>query len=55
MDIDTLKMSSFKIALINSDYNISYDVNRSVLHKILTNEYNVSSTFDACEYPRCKY
>ena len=51
MDIDTLKMSSFKIALINSDYNISYDVNRSVLHKILTNEYNVSSTFDACEYP----
>lgn len=51
MEIDTLAMSSFKIALINSDYNISYDVNRSVLHKILSNEYNVSSTFDACEYP----
>lgn len=51
MDISTLEMSCFKIALINSDYNISYDINRSVLHKILINEYNVSSTFDACEYP----
>ena len=49
--IDTLAMVSFKIALINSDYNISYNVNRSALHKILSSKYNVSSTFDACEYP----
>ena len=49
--IETLSMVSFKIALINSDYNISYNVNRSVLHKILSTKYNVSSTFDACEYP----
>lgn len=49
--IDTLAMVSFKIALINSDYNISYNVNRAMLHKILSTKYNVSSTFDACEYP----
>jgi TATA-box binding protein (TBP) (component of TFIID and TFIIIB) len=49
--IDTLAMVTFKIALINSDYNISYNVNRSALHKILSLKYNVSSTFDACEYP----
>ena len=51
MLIETLSMVSFKIALINSDYNISYNVNRANLHKILSSEYNVSSTFDACEYP----
>ena len=49
--IDTLAMVEFKIALINSDYNISYNVNRAALHKILSLKYNVSSTFDACEYP----
>lgn len=49
--IDTLEMVTFKIALINSDYNISYNVNRSALHKILSSKYNVSATFDACEYP----
>jgi TATA-box binding protein (TBP) (component of TFIID and TFIIIB) len=49
--IDTLCMKKFSIALINSDYNISYNINRTNLHKILNKQYNVFSTFDACEYP----
>lgn len=51
MEIDDLNMTDFSIALINSDYTVSYNINRNYLYRLLTNEYNIFSTFDACEYP----
>lgn len=51
MNIDDLSMTNFSIALINSDYTISYNINRNNLYRLLTNEYKIFSTFDACEYP----
>lgn len=49
--IDELQLKTFSIALINSDYMISYNINRTRLHKLLCNQYHIFSTFDACEYP----
>ena len=51
MNIDDLRMTDFSIALINSDYTISYNINRNYLYRMLTNNYKIFSTFDACEYP----
>ena len=41
----------YKIVLINSDYDIGYEIRRSELHQILVNEYQIYSSYEPCIYP----
>ena len=41
----------YKIVLINSDYDIGYEIKRSELHQILVNEYDIYSSYEPCIYP----
>ena len=44
-------LSDYSIALINSDYDISYDINRLELHSMLINKYKIFSSYEPCIYP----
>jgi len=44
------KLERFKVQLINSDYSISAQVKRDVLHNILTRNYGLFSTFEGTIY-----
>ena len=41
----------YEIVLINSDYDIGYEIKRSDLHQLLVNEYKIFSSFEPCIYP----
>ena len=41
----------FNIVLINSDYDIGFELKRSILHQILVNKYKIFSSFEPCIYP----
>lgn len=45
------KIEYYKIVLINSDYDIGYEIRRSQLHQILVNEYEIYSSYEPCIYP----
>jgi TATA-box binding protein (TBP) (component of TFIID and TFIIIB) len=45
------KIEFYKIVLINSDYDIGYEIKRSELHQILVNDYNIYSSYEPCIYP----
>ena len=47
---DTPSLQRFKVQLINSDYSISAQVKRDVLHNILTKTYGLFSTFEGTIY-----
>lgn len=44
-------ITNFEIVLINSDYDIGYEIKRSELHQILVNNYKIFSSFEPCIYP----
>ena len=50
-DINNIIISKFDIVNMNSDFAISYCINRFALRKIISNTYNIKCTFDACKYP----
>jgi len=41
----------YKIVLINSDYDIGYEIKRSELHQLLVNDYEIYSSYEPCIYP----
>jgi len=41
----------FNVVLINSDYDIGYEIKRSELHQILVTQYKIFSSFEPCIYP----
>ena len=51
LETNECKISDFSIALINSDYEISYDIKRTELHKLLINTYKIFSSYEPCIYP----
>lgn len=53
-DIDLLKMTNYKICLINSDFRLGIEVKRDKLNKIIQNEYMIYSSFEPCIYPGVK-
>lgn len=50
-EVDEPKIEFFNIVLINSDYDIGFELKRSLLHQILVNKYNIFSSFEPCIYP----
>ena len=46
-----ISVNNYSIALINSDYEISFDIKRIVLHSLLVNKYKIFSSYEPCIYP----
>ena len=46
-----ISINNYSIALINSDYEISFDIKRIVLHSLLVNKYKIFSSYEPCIYP----
>jgi TATA-box binding protein (TBP) (component of TFIID and TFIIIB) len=45
------EITKFDIVLINSDYDVGYEIKRSELHQILVTQYKIFSSFEPCIYP----
>jgi TATA-box binding protein (TBP) (component of TFIID and TFIIIB) len=45
------KIKDYDIVLINSDFYLGFEINRSKLHNLLCDKYNIFSTFEPCIYP----
>ena len=45
-----LKIASYSVVLINSDYHINYKVKQLALHQKLVNTYKIFSTYEPCIY-----
>ena len=41
----------YNIVLINSDYNIGYELKREKLHQLLVKNYSIYSSYESCIYP----
>jgi TATA-box binding protein (TBP) (component of TFIID and TFIIIB) len=47
----TCKIKDYKIVLINSDYYLGFEIKRNVLQDLLSNKYNIFSSYEPCIYP----
>ena len=47
----TCKIKDYKIVLINSDYYLGFEIKRDVLQDLLSNKYNIFSSYEPCIYP----
>jgi len=45
------KIKDYNIVLINSDFYIGFEIKRNELHELLTNKYNIFSSYEPCIYP----
>lgn len=53
-DCNSLRTINYKIALINSDFKINFEVKRDRLHNVLKRLYNIRCSFEPCIYPGVK-
>lgn len=53
-NIDELNNNNYKVALINSDFKVGFEVKRDKLYSILINDYNNKCSFEPCIYPGVK-
>ena len=44
-------MNNYSIALINSDYEVAFEIKRILLHSLLVNKYKIFSSYEPCIYP----
>jgi TATA-box binding protein (TBP) (component of TFIID and TFIIIB) len=49
-----MKITDYKIRLINCDFKIGFEVRRDVLHSIVNKRYNIACKYEPCIYPGCK-
>lgn len=53
--IENIKITNYKIQLINSDFRVGFNIKREKLFKIIQNEYkNIYSSYEPCIYPGVK-
>lgn len=52
--VETLANTNYKIALINSDFKVNFEVKRDKLHTVLKQQYGVRCSFEPCIYPGVK-
>jgi hypothetical protein len=45
-DNSTINMTEFQIVMINSNYSVGFNIDRTKLHLILKRKYNIYATFD---------
>lgn len=53
-DVSKLCNKGYKVALINSDFKIGFEVKRDRLHSVLINSYENKCSFEPCIYPGVK-
>jgi TATA-box binding protein (TBP) (component of TFIID and TFIIIB) len=53
-DVEAMQNLNYKIALINSDFKVNFEVKRDKLHNVLKRQYNVRCSFEPCIYPGVK-
>jgi TATA-box binding protein (TBP) (component of TFIID and TFIIIB) len=53
-DIEKLKNENYKVALINSDFNIGFEIKRDKLYTVLITAYDNKCSFEPCIYPGVK-
>lgn len=53
-DIDKMVNNNYKVALINSDFQIGFEIKRDKLYTILINSYHNKCSFEPCIYPGVK-
>lgn len=53
-DENKLKNSNFNTRLINCDFRVNYKINRSLLHKLLTQKYCMTCSYEPCIYQGVK-
>ncbi len=46
-DNSTIKMTEFQIVMINSNYSVGFNIDRTKLHLILKRKYNIYATFES--------
>ena len=44
-------VNNYSIALINSDYEVAFEIKRINLHSLLVNKYKIFSSYEPCIYP----
>jgi TATA-box binding protein (TBP) (component of TFIID and TFIIIB) len=49
-----LKLTDYRIRLINCDFKIGFEVRRDLLHGIVNKRYNIACRYEPCIYPGCK-
>lgn len=53
-DMSALRNNNYKVALINSDFKVDFEIKRDRLYSILINYYNNKCSFEPCIYPGVK-
>lgn len=53
-DIEKISNVNYKVALINSDFKIGFEIKRDKLYTILINNYHNKCSFEPCIYPGVK-
>jgi TATA-box binding protein (TBP) (component of TFIID and TFIIIB) len=53
-DVSKLQNTGYKVALINSDFKIGFEVKRDRLHSVLITSYENKCSFEPCIYPGVK-
>lgn len=53
-NIDKMTNNNYKVALINSDFKIGFEIKRDKLYNILINAYHNKCSFEPCIYPGVK-
>jgi len=46
-DVEKIHMSDFKIVMINSDYEVGFNIDRAKLHQLLKRKYNIYATLES--------
>jgi TATA-box binding protein (TBP) (component of TFIID and TFIIIB) len=53
-NIENIKLTNYKICLINSDFKFNHKIKRNDLHKFITNNTNLVCSYEPCIYPGVK-
>ena len=52
--LDALQNKGYKVALINSDFKVGFEIKRNLLYSTLINTYNNKCSYEPCIYPGVK-
>lgn len=53
-NIQDMKTMNYKVALINSDFKVDFEIKRDKLHSVIVNNYDNKCSFEPCIYPGVK-
>lgn len=54
IELEALCNIDYKVALINSDFKVDFEIKRDRLYSIMINQYDIKCSFEPCIYPGVK-